>query len=69
MAVIHDAVCCREWETGQASAPARAGSFRQAAARWGTTWPEQRQRPAADAESKDSHLQVQREAEQEAETS
>jgi hypothetical protein len=35
MAVIHDAGCCQEWETGRASAPAWAESFRQAAARWG----------------------------------
>jgi hypothetical protein len=39
MAVIHDAGCCREWETGRAAAPVRAESFRQAAAQWGTTWP------------------------------
>ena len=50
MAVIHDAGCCQEWGTGQASAPARAESFRQAAARWGAAWPEQRQHPAAGAE-------------------
>ena len=31
MTVIHDAGCCREWETGQAATPARAESFRQAA--------------------------------------
>ena len=40
MAVIHDPGCCQEWETGQASTPARAESFRQAAARWGMTWPD-----------------------------
>ena len=45
MAVIHDAGCCQEWETGQASTPARAGSFRQAAARWGTAWPESASTP------------------------
>ena len=45
MAVIHDAGCCREWETGQAATPARAESFRQAAARWGTAWPGQPQHP------------------------
>lgn len=39
MAVIHDGGCCREWETGQASSPARAEAFRQAAARWASTWP------------------------------
>jgi hypothetical protein len=43
IAVIHDAGCCTEWKTGQASAPARAESFRQAAARWGTAWPPQPQ--------------------------
>jgi hypothetical protein len=47
MAVIHGAGCCQEWETGRAAAPARAESFRQAAARWGMTWPGQRQHPAA----------------------
>jgi hypothetical protein len=51
MAVIHDTGCCQEWETGQAATPARAQSFRQAAARWGTAWPQQHPRPAADAES------------------
>lgn len=45
MAVIHDTGCCREWETGQAATPARAESFRQAAARWGTAWPGQPQQP------------------------
>ena len=39
MAVIHDTGCCQEWETGHASTPARAESFRHAAARWGTAWP------------------------------
>jgi hypothetical protein len=43
MTVIHDAGCCQEWEAGRASAPARAESFRQAAARWGTAWPSQPQ--------------------------
>ena len=51
MAVIHDAGCCQEWETGQAATPARAESFRQAAARWGMAWPQQRQHPAAGTES------------------
>jgi len=51
MAVIHDTGCCREWETGQAATPARAGSFRQAAARWGMAWPQQRQHPVAGTES------------------
>jgi hypothetical protein len=45
MAVIHDGGCCQEWETGQASTPDRAESFRQAAARWGTAWPAQPQHP------------------------
>jgi hypothetical protein len=45
MAVIHDTGCCREWETGQAATPARAESFRHAAARWGTAWPETPQHP------------------------
>jgi hypothetical protein len=69
MAIIHDAGCCQEWETGHASSPVRAGSFRQVAARWGTAWPEQRQRPAADAGFQDKQLQAHREAEQEPETS
>jgi hypothetical protein len=43
MAVIHDPGCCQEWETGQASTPARGESFRRAAARWGTAWPSQPQ--------------------------
>jgi hypothetical protein len=51
MAVIHDAGCCREWETGQAATPARDRSFRQAAARWGTAWPQQGQHRAAGTES------------------
>ena len=45
MAVVHDAECCQEWETGQASTPARTESFRQAAARWGTAWPGKPQHP------------------------
>ena len=45
MTVIHDAECCQEWETGQASTPARTESFRQAAARWGTAWPGKPQHP------------------------
>jgi hypothetical protein len=45
MAVIHDTGCCTEWETGHAATPARAESFRQAAARWGTAWPGQPQHP------------------------
>jgi len=49
MAVIHDAGCCQEWETGRASTAARTESFRQAAARWGTAWPREPQRPAAGA--------------------
>jgi hypothetical protein len=76
MTVIHDAGCCQEWETGQASNPARAGSFRQAAARWGTAWPGERQRPAVGAQHHgpetepqsvrdawDNYLQARREAE------
>jgi hypothetical protein len=39
MAVIHDAECCHEWASGQASTPARTASFREAAARWGSAWP------------------------------
>jgi hypothetical protein len=50
MAVIHDTGCCQEWETGQAATPARARAFRQAAARWGTAWPQQHQHPAAGTE-------------------
>ena len=74
MAVIHDTGCCREWETGQASTPARAESFRQAAARWGTAWPGQPQHPRLTRDygpgkepqsvrdAWDAHLQAQREA-------
>lgn len=43
MAIIHDPGCCSEWETGQAATPARTEAFRQAAARWGTSWPPQAQ--------------------------
>jgi hypothetical protein len=50
IATIHDAGCCQEWESGQAATPARAGSFRQAAARWEAPWPGQRQAPAPGAE-------------------
>jgi hypothetical protein len=45
MTIIHDASCCHEWETGQASAPARAQAFCQAAGRWGATWPGGPQHP------------------------
>jgi hypothetical protein len=64
MAVIHVAGCCQEWETAQASTPARAVSFRQAAARWGTAWPGV---PQSVRDAWDAHLQSQREAEQEPE--
>jgi hypothetical protein len=39
MSIIHDNSCCAEWESGQASTPARAKEFREAAACWGATWP------------------------------
>jgi hypothetical protein len=79
MAVIHDAGCCREWETGHASTPARAESFRHAAARWGTAWPENPQHPQVTQDhgpgnepqsvrdAWDAHLQSQRETEPEPE--
>jgi hypothetical protein len=74
MAVIHDAGCCREWETGQAATLARAESFRHAAVRWGTAWPGQPQQsglnrdcgpgrePQSVRDAWDTHLQAQREA-------
>jgi hypothetical protein len=62
MAVIHDAGCCQQWETGQTAAPARAESFRQAAARWGTAWPEQRQHPAAGTELQQTTAETEPEA-------
>ena len=40
MSIIHDSSCCAEWESGQASTPARAKEFREAAIRWGATWPQ-----------------------------
>jgi hypothetical protein len=43
MAVIHDAGCCTEWETGRAATPARAEAFAETAARWGRPWPSQPQ--------------------------
>ncbi len=39
LALIHDAQCCQEWGSGQASTPARAAAFTDAAARWGDAWP------------------------------
>ncbi len=39
MSIIHDSSCCAEWESGQASTPARAEEFREAAICWGATWP------------------------------
>ena len=36
---LHDDGCCAEWASGQASTPARAGAFREVAARWGSAWP------------------------------
>ena len=74
MTVIHDAGCCQEWETGHAATPARAESFRHAAARWGTAWPEKPQHPQLTQDygpgkepqsvrdAWDAHLQSQREA-------
>ncbi len=38
MRTLHDAGCCAEWASGQASTPTRAAAFRQAAARWGASW-------------------------------
>ena len=78
MAVIHDAGCCQEWETGQASTHARAESFRQAAARWGTNWPtppqagrelEAGNEPQSVRDAWDAHLQREAEPEPEAEAS
>jgi hypothetical protein len=40
MSILHDSTCCAEWAAGQTSWPARAKEFQQAAARWGTTWPQ-----------------------------
>jgi hypothetical protein len=74
MTVIHDTRCCTEWESGQASTPDRAESFRQAAARWGTAWPQQAQQPRLNRDygpgrepqsvrdAWDARLQAQREA-------
>lgn len=45
MTIIHDASCCHEWETGQASTPARAEAFSEAAGHWHGTWPGQPHRP------------------------
>jgi hypothetical protein len=39
MSIIHDNSCCAEWESGQASSATRAKEFREAATRWGATWP------------------------------
>lgn len=39
LSLIHDSQCCQEWESGQASTPARAEAFTGAASRWGSTWP------------------------------
>ena len=49
MTVVHDSACCREWESGQASTPARAASFRDVASRWGSTWPKAEAGPEADS--------------------
>jgi len=49
MAVIHDAGCCAEWTGEQAAAPPRAEAFREAAARWGSTWPKPAPEPEAEA--------------------
>jgi len=74
MAVIHDTGCCTEWETGRAATPFRAGSFRQAAARWGTAWSGQPQQtrltrdygpvrePQSVRDACDARLQAQRAA-------
>jgi hypothetical protein len=48
MAVIHDAGCCAEWAGGEAAAPARGEAFRDAAARWGGTWPKAEVEPEAE---------------------
>ena len=39
MRTLHDDGCCAEWASAQASTSARAAAFREAAARWGSTWP------------------------------
>ena len=46
MAVIHDAGCCHEWETGQAATPDRAESSARPPS--GGGWPGRRS-PRADA--------------------
>ena len=48
MAVIHDAGCCAEWAGSEAAGPARAEAFRDAAARWGGTWPKAEVEPEAE---------------------
>ena len=40
MRTLHDAGCCAEWASGEASTRARAAAFREVAARWGAAWPE-----------------------------
>ncbi len=47
MTTLHDGACCHEWESGQASTEARAGSFREVASRWGSTWPRAERDPGA----------------------
>ncbi len=49
MTTLHDNACCHEWESGQASTPARAESFREVASRWGSTWPRTEREPGGRA--------------------
>ncbi len=50
VAVIHGADCCAEWSAGEAG-PARAEAFREAASRWGSTWPKAAPEPEPEAEA------------------
>jgi hypothetical protein len=49
-AVIHDGGCCAEWSAGETPAPDRAEAFREAAARWGASWPKPEPEPEPEAQ-------------------
>ncbi len=39
LATVHGFGCCDDWASGKTASTSRAEGFREAAARWGETWP------------------------------
>ena len=39
LTTVHGFGCCDDWASGKTESASRAEEFREAAARWGETWP------------------------------